>query len=414
MTSDCDQVLRLGIEEGWEDVVEAVLDNGISPNHAFSIQRPGSSDWTSVQCIQLAALLAHASIVELLLRRNATVNVTDVDGYTVLMDTARSGSPECARLLLGAGAKLEVIGPHGSAARMAVMHSNAPVLSVLLDAGARIGDKNSCGQDCVLEAWTMAYGAAGKGKTSPAGETFEVFHTLFGRLANSGRGGTVDAYCYVCLGATIEGPWYKGMRTCICWNSTCPAWKQHFQLINPMQDAGMSISSMFVKIEVWDWDQVGDEMLLGSVIQSLAAVYVEPNATLASVFNLVQTLRPNASNSPTSPRRPNQSNSPTLTTELTLLKSADTANLLARQKKATRQNNCGSLITTLKLQPDSLIVDIDSALSLVKQVGVFCLNLLVYTYTRTHFAFLRCTLTSGPGYQGGWRLPESRGAGGMV
>jgi len=411
MTSDCDQVLRLGIEEGWEDVVEAVLDNGISPNHAFSIQRPGSSDWTSAQCIQLAALLAHASIVELLLRRNATVNVTDVDGYTVLMDTARSGSSECARLLLGAGAKLEVIGPHGSAAKMAVMHSNAPVLSVLLDEGARVGDKNSCGQDCVLEAWTMAYGVTGKGKKSPAGETFEVFHTLFGRLASSGRGGTVDAYCYVCLGATIKGPWYRGVRTSVCWNSTSPAWKQQFQLINPMQDA--DISSMFVKIEVWDWDQVGDEMLMGSVIQSLAAVYVEPNATLASIFNLVPPLRPNASNSPTSPRRHNESNSPTSTTDLTLLKSADTANLLKRQKHATRLNNCGSLITTLKLQPDSLKVDIDSALSLVKQVCV-CLNLLADTYTRTHVAFLRCTRTSGPGYQGDWRLPESCGAGGMV
>jgi ankyrin repeat protein len=400
-------VLRLAIEEGWVDVAEAVLDSGISPNHAFSVQRPGCSDWISAPCIQLAALHGHAPIVELLLRRHASVNVTDVDGCTLLMDTARSGSAECARLLLGAGAKLDVIGPNGSAAKMAVAHSNAPVLSVLLDAGARIGDKNSLGQDCVLKAWTMVHGVNGQAnmngtKKSAAAETLEVFHTLFGRLASTGRGGTVDAYCYLCLGATSAGPWHRGLRTTIRRNSTCPVWKEQLEVLSPTQGEADFIS-MFLKVEVWDWDQVGDEMLIGTVIQSLEVVSSQPNATLASVFSLAANFRHNASHSPAD-KSPSQSSarSPDLTpSENKSCSSTRSPAQLSRQK-VMRELFCGHLTMKLKLRPGAVIVDVESAQSLMQQVCIFLSDLLANSVgcRDARMQTDKTTCPTGPGDKG--------------
>ena len=148
-------------------------------------------------------------------------------------------------------------GPSGTAAHEAVCHSNAGVLSVLLKAGARVGDKNKDGQDSVMRAWTMAHGTARKDKDSDAFETLEVFHTFFQHLAETGREDTCDAYCYVALGYSISGPWAPGVRSRVCRNSTSPIWDETLEVLHPSPDSGkVALNAMFVKVEVWDWDQV--------------------------------------------------------------------------------------------------------------------------------------------------------------
>lgn len=332
-----DKIMRLGIEEGWPELVEAaIVHGGMSANHTFSISNPGSSSWSSAPAVQLAASHGRASVLKILLQLRATVQVSDVDGCTPLMYAARSGTAECAKvsrlrnatflhsryasvetrlltrlvdqLLLDAGAGLEVKGPNGTAVHEAVCHSNADVLSVLMKAGARVGDKHNDGLDSVMRAWTMAHGAATKGDESAAGATLEVFHTFFRCLAETGREETCDAYCYVALGCSVSGPWFPGLRSSVFHNSTSPAWDEVLELRNRVPGSGeMVLSSMFVKVEVWDWDQVGDELRIGSFVLSLNAIAHQPNSTLAGAFSILSSAEisaPSADGRCNSPRSP--------------------------------------------------------------------------------------------------------------
>ena len=96
-----DKIMRLGIEEGWADLVEAtILDGGMSANHTFSISNPGSSSWSSAPAVQVAASHGRASVLKVLIQQRAAVQVGDVDGCTPLMYAARSGTAECAQVWL--------------------------------------------------------------------------------------------------------------------------------------------------------------------------------------------------------------------------------------------------------------------------------------------------------------------------
>ena len=96
-----DKIMRLGIEEGWADLVEAtILDGGMSANHTFSISNPGSSSWSSAPAVQLAASHGRASVLKVLIQQRAAVQVGDDDGCTPMMYAARSGTAECAQVWL--------------------------------------------------------------------------------------------------------------------------------------------------------------------------------------------------------------------------------------------------------------------------------------------------------------------------
>jgi ankyrin repeat protein len=286
-----ENLLMLAIEEDWADLATAVLNTGTSPNHSFSIHQPGAHclETRVLYGIQLAAMRGHASVMDVLINNRAMVHgVSDIDGNTPLMEVARTGTAECARLLINAGVDLEASGLQGTAAHVAVTHGNALVLKELVHAGARIGGKNADGQDCVLRSWILAHGSGSKGKSpatlSSAVSVLGVFRDLFGRLAKEGRGGACDPYCYVCLGRSATGPWWpSGVRSCKVSNSPNPQWNELLQL-SPEGDSDVALS--FVKIEVWDWDQVGDEVLIGTVIKDLSHVNSQPNSTVAGLFKI--------------------------------------------------------------------------------------------------------------------------------
>jgi hypothetical protein len=205
------------------------------------------------------------------------------------MEIARSGNARCAQLLIAAGSKLEDRGPEGTAAHLAVAASNAEVLQVLLKAGARIGEKNAFGQDCLLQAWTNVHGAAGKGQNSRAGATLEVLRSFFQNLATKGRGSTCDAYCSISVAPSAVGPWYPGLKSAICRNTTSPQFNEVLEQSNPISlesgiDLGMPGTT--VKIEVWDSDQVGDELLIGDFTVDLKMMSSQPCSTVAGAFTL--------------------------------------------------------------------------------------------------------------------------------
>ena len=301
-----DILLRVAIEEGWVDLLDRVLDTGISPNHSFSIRKPRvasqglerrgfhnahshSQNMRIVTAIQLAACGGHASIIDALLRKRAIVNnVADQDGCTPLMDAARSGTAKCARLLIEAGVDLEVTCHSlGSAAHIAVTHSNAPVLHELIRAGARLGERLA-GQhegDCVQRAWVYTHGPTGKGPASNAGQVLETCHKLFQRLSVEGPGNP-QLYCYVALGHSMSGPWLPGLCGRICAETGTSRWKWNQDLTLSNTESNVSIEKMAIKIEVIDRDQVGSEILIGSMVQCLSEVVSRPDAKLSQVFNL--------------------------------------------------------------------------------------------------------------------------------
>ena len=300
-----DSLLRVAIEEGWVDLLNRVLDTGISPNHSFAVRKPPvasqgpewrgfhnarshSQNMRIVTAIQLAACCGHAGIMDALLRKRAIVNnVADLDGCTPLMEAARSGTAQCARLLIEAGVDLEVTCHLGSAAHFAVTHSNAPVLHELIRAGARLGERLA-GQhegDCVQRAWVYTHGPTGKGPASNAGQVLERCHELFQRLSVEGPGNP-QLYCYVALGHSMSGPWLPGLCGRICAETGTSQWKWNQDLTLSNTESNMSIDKMAITIEVIDRDQVGSEILIGSMVQCLSEVVSRPDAKLSQVFNL--------------------------------------------------------------------------------------------------------------------------------
>lgn len=146
--------LRVAILKGNVTAVEKYLDNGIDPDVQLK------SGWT---CLMLAASIASTELVELLMNRGANVNFHK-EMYTVLMATCATSAsiPEeqvlnCVELLLEKNARVNVYDKYRMSPLMyAAKEGRVTVCEKLLEHGAEINKQD-------MRGWTSLSFAASRG-----------------------------------------------------------------------------------------------------------------------------------------------------------------------------------------------------------------------------------------------------------
>ena len=87
-----------------------------------------SADRADVRALRRAALGGDSLGIRVVLAKafgNFAVNVKDADGRTALMHAAWQGDQECVRLLMEAGASLDLIDENGATALMFAVRGDA-------------------------------------------------------------------------------------------------------------------------------------------------------------------------------------------------------------------------------------------------------------------------------------------------
>lgn len=146
--------LRVAIQKGNIDAVKKYLDDGIDPDVSLK------SGWTS---LMLAASMASSDLVELLISRGANVNFQK-EMYTVLMATcaASTSVPEeqvfqCVELLLEKNARVNVYDKYRMSPLMyAAREGRVTICEKLLEHGAEINKQE-------MRGWTSLSFAASRG-----------------------------------------------------------------------------------------------------------------------------------------------------------------------------------------------------------------------------------------------------------
>ncbi len=112
-----------------EAALTALLSSGVSVN---------TSDWEGETALMEAADKGQLEVVRLLLRHGADVNAADEDGETALMRAADDGHTEVVRALIAAGADVNARDEDGETALSnAEEERHLETARVLREAGAR-------------------------------------------------------------------------------------------------------------------------------------------------------------------------------------------------------------------------------------------------------------------------------------
>ena len=94
--------------------------------------------------INVAAYYGQPSLVDVLIRRGALIEIPDVDGHTPLINAARKGHTECVEILLKNGAKVDVFDKKGNCAlHYAAAGCYHLIAQALLRAGANVNARNA-------------------------------------------------------------------------------------------------------------------------------------------------------------------------------------------------------------------------------------------------------------------------------
>jgi len=96
----------------------------------------------------------HPNVARLLIAAGANVNLFDQYGYTALMDAAVSNRPEIVRLLIAADANVDLITQNDgyTALILATQHNSAEIAERLIVAGAQIDLANQSGYTALMKA----------------------------------------------------------------------------------------------------------------------------------------------------------------------------------------------------------------------------------------------------------------------
>ena len=122
----------------------------------------GTARWPSggFSPLHAACSNGHAACARVLIAAGAPVEVRDSRGETAFMTAARTGAPECARVLLAAGARADVVNGVGdSPLHAAARGGHAECVTLLLDAGADprvLNHKEKTAEQCAKGAALIA------------------------------------------------------------------------------------------------------------------------------------------------------------------------------------------------------------------------------------------------------------------
>jgi len=139
------------VSAGDIEAVKDALAIGISAN---------SLDFTGRPVLALAARHASGPVLQALIDKGATIDGQDEIGFTALMEASRDGNITAVRLLLAAGADVNVIAHANSlslgAVHMAALSDNPEIVAAIAAAGANLNLQGLGGNTALI--WCLAEG----------------------------------------------------------------------------------------------------------------------------------------------------------------------------------------------------------------------------------------------------------------
>jgi len=141
--------LHYAASHGYKEIVALLLRKGAS------LEEKDDDGWTALMG---ASIWGHTEVVAMLLEQGATANAQDTDGVTALMMASVEGHQDVVSLLLASGATVDVTNKDGSTALMwASWQGKKDVVNMLLKGGADIRAENEDGETALKGAVDLGH-----------------------------------------------------------------------------------------------------------------------------------------------------------------------------------------------------------------------------------------------------------------
>lgn len=150
-----EQALQMAARKGQLDCVKCLIDNGANVNYMPPPEKSEYSQSAICSAVRHSYHLESVAIIKTLLLAGADVNFIGGDRYVPLNEAAESGNSQIVRLLLEAGAKVEIYDVFGKQALHRAVRCEEDmedILSILLAHGADINSPSLDGERVLFDA----------------------------------------------------------------------------------------------------------------------------------------------------------------------------------------------------------------------------------------------------------------------
>ena len=144
LSTEMHGALTTAAGQGHQEIVEFLLNQGanIDSCKSHSLNMGSRSQptvfWQLANPLHAATASSHLSVVKLLLKRGADVNVQDEDGTTALCIAVTANSPEIVESLLDYDANPNIAGPRGGTLHIAARHGHLHIATRLIESKANL------------------------------------------------------------------------------------------------------------------------------------------------------------------------------------------------------------------------------------------------------------------------------------